>query len=62
LGTKRNKQIFDLGVEESTPSILDENPGTNTAIHRGPENRLNDKYISSPPRSFAMAKHAEKKV
>jgi len=49
-------------VEESTVRTLGENPDTSTAIHRGPENRLNDKHISSPPRSLAMAKHTEKKV
>ena len=51
----------NLGVEESIPSTLDENPGTSTAIHRGPENRLNAKHIFPPPRSFVMDKHAERK-
>ena len=39
-------QTFDLHMAEITPSTLDENPGTCTAIHIGSENRLNDKHIS----------------
>jgi len=33
-------------MAEITPSTLDENPGTYTAIHSGYENRINDKHIS----------------
>ena len=33
-------------MAEITPSTLDENPGTCTAIHTGSEKRLNDKHIS----------------
>jgi len=33
-------------MAEITPSTLDENLGTCTAIHRRSENRLNDKHIS----------------
>jgi hypothetical protein len=49
-------------VEQSIQSTLDENPGTNTATYRGPENRLNDKHMLPSPISFVMAKHVEKKV
>jgi len=41
-----NNQTFDLHMAEITPSTLDENLGTCTAIHRRSENRLNDKHIS----------------
>jgi hypothetical protein len=34
-------------MAEITPSTLDEHPGTCTAIHKGSENRLNEKHI--PP-------------
>jgi hypothetical protein len=39
-------KTFDLHKAEITPSTLDENPGTYTAIHTGSEYRLNDKHIS----------------
>jgi hypothetical protein len=60
-GTKRNKQTFDLDVAEITPSTLNEYSCINTTLHTGSENRLKDKHVS-PPRSFTMAKHTEKKV
>jgi len=41
-----NNQTPDLDVAEITLSTLDENSGTSTAIHRGSENRHNDKHIS----------------
>ena len=44
---QEQKQTFDLDMAEITPSILDEYPGTSTAIHTGSENRLSEKHI--PP-------------
>jgi len=54
-----NNHTFAFDVAEITPSTLDENPSTSTAIHTGSKNRLNDKYISPIQE---MAKHMERKV
>jgi hypothetical protein len=54
--------VFDVDVAEITPSALDENPCTSTAIDSVSESRLNDKTFL-PCKKFCIdQKHRKEKL